>query len=85
MFRKHTIDGDETVNLLKKNEKEENVCSNSASDDETNNDFEESWFNESKESDCENGISDEESYNKFTGKDGYQWRKIAKSNQRTAT
>ena len=43
--------------------------------------IEESGLDESKESDSENRIGDdEESYNKFTGKDGYQWRKIVKSN-----
>ena len=38
MSRKHRIDGDETVNLLKIFEKEDTACCNSASDDETNND-----------------------------------------------
>ena len=80
MSRKHRFDGDETVNLLENFEKD-TACCNSASDDETNNDFEESGLDGSKESDSDDGIGDdEESYTKFTGKDEYQWKKIEKSN-----
>ena len=87
MSRKRRIDH-EIADLLEQFENEENECCDSASDDETDNDFEVNELDESEQSDCEIGISggggdDEEDNTKYIGKDGYEWSKKSKCNRRT--
>ena len=72
MSRKRRLDDDEIAELLEQLENEENECCDSASDDETDNDFGVNELEESEQSNCEIGISDDEEDNaKYIGKDGY--------------
>ena len=83
MSRKCRLDDDEIADLLEQFENEENECRDSASDDETDNDFEVNELDESEQSDFEIGINDEEDNTKYIGIDGYEWRKKSKCNRRT--
>ena len=81
MSRKRRLD--EIADILEQFENEKNECCDSASDDETDNDFEVNELDESEQSDFEIGINDEEDNTKYIGKDGYEWSKKSKCNRRT--